>query len=207
MEKMVSFLCVVLPLCLFSCQTDEREDFLECGAGTEEVDSECIVIETLECGAGTEEVDGECIAVAGGDGEPCYGNDTCDDGLECQTGTCQAITCTPDCSDRECGSDGCDGTCGPGCEPWQNCTTDGQCFDVGCVEIQQSCPRDETPPCCTGGGAYESSCNGTESEPGVLRCCVPNNGDCRHSGDCCDPFVCLTYIDGFGNVQERCLPE
>ncbi|HOX44424.1 MAG TPA: hypothetical protein PK668_12545 [Myxococcota bacterium] len=29
--------------------------------------------------------------------------------------------CTPDCSDKECGQDGCGGECGPGCEPGEAC--------------------------------------------------------------------------------------
>src|SRR5688572_25891767 len=47
--------------------------------------------DSLECGPGTVEVDGACRAVSeGGEGQPCYGNGTCDGDLECQSNVCRA---------------------------------------------------------------------------------------------------------------------
>ena len=83
---------------------------------------------------GCVEVKGFCRALAGGgmecatyraSGESCGGVvapsdiQRCVPGLECDApdanteGTC---VCTPDCTDRICGSDGCGGSCGSGCE-------------------------------------------------------------------------------------------
>jgi|GEM_PF-1416032 len=39
-------------------------------------------------------------------------------------------SCTPDCSGKVCGDDGCGGVCGPGCGPGQFCETAGTCTDV-----------------------------------------------------------------------------
>lgn len=38
-------------------------------------------------------------------------------------------SCTPDCTDRVCGDDGCDGSCGE-CGDEQACSSSGQCIDV-----------------------------------------------------------------------------
>jgi hypothetical protein len=63
---------------------------------------------------------------------PCDTNEHC--GAECQdctesTGICfENECCYPDCTNRECGTDGCDGTCG-NCLSGQSCIiTTGQCF-------------------------------------------------------------------------------
>lgn len=37
--------------------------------------------------------------------------------------------CVPDCDGRECGDDGCGGTCDPGCMSTQTCSTAGACLD------------------------------------------------------------------------------
>jgi len=70
---------------------------------------------------------------------------------------------TPDCSDRECGSDGCGGTCSPGCVAGTVCNeSSGQCED--CVE---SCSGKECGPdgcggtCAPGCGPDEICYGGT----------------------------------------------
>lgn len=42
--------------------------------------------------------------------------------------------CVPQCQDRECGGDGCGGTCAPGCGPEEECFTTGECYGppTGC---------------------------------------------------------------------------
>lgn len=143
----------------------------------------------------------------GNSGGSCYPNRTCNAGLECASGVCRPISCTPDCSGRICGGDGCGGSCGIGCAAWQSCSEAGQCEDLGCIPLHTGCPGAETQlGCCTGGGAYQASCQGIETEPNNLRCCVGYGGDCRDSYDCCSPLLCKSYIDGFGQLQEKCLP-
>src|SRR5690554_3853697 len=75
---------------------------------------------------------------------PLGGNGSCDDGGPgassngCELGTdCRdcgprdpTVICTPDCTGRICGLDGCGGSCGEGCSEGQSCTDAGQC-EVG----------------------------------------------------------------------------
>jgi len=78
--------------------------------------------------------------------------------------------CVPDCTGRECGSDGCTGTCGPGCfgaTPDCNETT-GQC---------------ECMPDCAGRECGADGCGGT-CEPGCGSApCVIATGTCPSCGD------------------------
>lgn len=215
MRPLGLFLPSIIVLSLIGCG-----DGVECGPGTTEVDGACVASErggdgqpcygNGTCDGDLECRDGRCEEVElvqGEEGGACYPNGTCNAGLECAVNVCRPITCTPDCTGRVCGGDGCGGSCGPNCAAWQSCSG-GQCENLGCIPLHTGCPGAGTQPdCCTGGGAYNAACQGTESEPNDLRCCVGHRGDCRTSADCCDPYTCQTYIDGLGNLQERCLPE
>ncbi len=46
--------------------------------------------------------------------------------------------CTPDCDGRECGSDGCGGTCGSGCLEDLSCSAQGQCVPFECAKVSVS---------------------------------------------------------------------
>ncbi len=52
----------------------------------------------------------------------------CDDttNAKCADGACNEVKCTPDCTDKVCGSDGCGGTCGS-CESNERCSDAGTC--------------------------------------------------------------------------------
>lgn len=68
-------------------------------------------------------------------------------------------TCQPRCGDRQCGSDGCGGTCAPGCAPGKTCTAVGQCASEQdtCSSCLGACRG--LPGCCTGCGCIcESAC-------------------------------------------------
>jgi len=54
------------------------------------------------------------------------GGATSTGGLTGSGGTTSTTTCTPSCTNKTCGSDGCQGTCG-GCPPSQLCGTSGTC--------------------------------------------------------------------------------
>ncbi|HOU52897.1 MAG TPA: C25 family cysteine peptidase [Myxococcota bacterium] len=65
--------------------------------------------------------------------------------------------CTPDCTGRTCGDDGCGGTCGPGCEAGQSCR-EGRCSGgAGCAWWYlpgsgarcEDCVCQGAPYCCT----------------------------------------------------------
>ena len=87
-----------------------------------------------------------------------------------------ADVCTPDCADKECGSDGCESTCGT-CGVGTSCQVgkcevkcgDGQC---GGDEDKCNCPGD-----CTGGCA--GCCAGTVCKAGT------SNGECGKEGAAC----------------------
>jgi len=57
----------------------------------------------------------ECNEVCCSEDEICFGD----------------VCCLPDCTDKECGSDGCGGECPPGCDDGKPCTTD-DCAEGGC---------------------------------------------------------------------------
>jgi len=89
--------------------------------------------------------------------------DACLPGTSCIDGACVA-GCTPDCSGKLCGSDGCGGTCGV-CGGGQICTSSGQCV-VDCV------------PQCDGRSCGDNGCGGV---------C----GDCAQ-GESCIAGACVT---------------
>lgn len=76
--------------------------------------------------------------------------------------------CKPNCANRNCGADGCGGTCGS-CTSTQVCSNSGQCL---CAPNQISCPAGSASSCC---------------DP-LLGCC-PNgtgqNGCCPSGSECC----------------------
>ena len=88
--------------------------------------------------------------------------------------------CEPDCTDRECGSDGCDGTCGECAEGV--CAPDGTC----CA------------PQCEGKACGADGCGGACGECGCGEACV--EGACAFK--MCDGKTCAP--DGCGGVCGEC---
>src|SRR5215204_6311507 len=82
-----------------------------------------------------------------------------------------SASCTPNCSGKRCGPNGCGGSCG-------TCGGVRSCPNGACV-----CPSDTTPcgetACCR--NADEQCCNGTCASSTL----VPEGGACLSSGDCC----------------------
>jgi len=75
---------------------------------------------------------GKACGADDGCGNPCQIG-SCPTGQTCSSGTCVAgNTCTPSCSGKECGSDGCGGSCG-------NCSTGLVCIDGSCIESEFEC--------------------------------------------------------------------
>lgn len=96
------------------------------------------------------EDDGEEVS-RGGWGQPCYSDQTCDYGLVCgfygDRFACDwsESTCTPDCAGKQCGDNGCGGTCG-------TCTA-GYCVGGTC---KATCT-----PSCTGKTCGSDGCGGS----------------------------------------------
>jgi hypothetical protein len=79
-------------------------------------------------------------------------------------GTCgdDCNPCIANCNSRECGTDGCGGSCGT-CPPGKTCSTAGICIDEGtgdpCSDCLSTCRG--LPGCCTGCGCLcEDECGG-----------------------------------------------
>lgn len=70
-------------------------------------------------------------------------------------------TCTPECDARECGDNGCGGSCGA-CETGSTCNPDGTCEDI-CI------------PDCAGKECGDDGCGGT---------CGTCDGECGSDGQC-----------------------
>ncbi|WP_163998713.1 hypothetical protein [Pyxidicoccus caerfyrddinensis] len=86
------------------------------------------------------------------------------------TGPGDASTCTPNCAGRQCGADGCGGTCGS-CSGGSVCTSTGQCMAT-CT------------PSCTGKTCGDDGCGGS--------CGTCGSGQACQSGRC----VCVPRCDG-----------
>lgn len=101
-----------------------------------------------------------------------------------------ATACTPSCTGRVCGSDGCGGTCGPGCGATQNCTAAGQC-EAACT------------PNCTGKQCGPDGCGGTCGNgcAGTLTCNT-NTGQCSAN---CTPS-CTGRTCGDDGCGGACAP-
>jgi hypothetical protein len=81
-------------------------------------------------------------------------------------GICVAVTscCQPDCTGKQCGDDGCGGSCGScgPCQECQNgaCQTTGQfCGGICCALTGEFCCTDAGPYCCS--TSYVACCQGT----------------------------------------------
>ncbi len=87
--------------------------------------------------------------------------------------------CTPSCGGKQCGSDGCGGSCGE-CQSWEFCSASGTCLDDS-----NSC-----------GFNAANTCAGHCGEPGPS----PNGGcycdtSCTASNDCCPDFFACCVND------------
>jgi hypothetical protein len=93
----------------------------------------------------------------------CECNDVAD-GV-CPSASCGAdpdcASCTPDCGGRQCGDNGCGGSCGT-CSPGSTCNDEGTCESI-CV------------PQCDGRECGDDGCGGT---------CGTCDGDCTADGQC-----------------------
>ncbi|GMV39917.1 MAG: hypothetical protein AMXMBFR64_16330 [Myxococcales bacterium] len=121
--------------------------------------------------------------------------------------------CTPSCAERECGSDGCGGSCGkcgdgeacvagscegPACQP--DCA-DRECGDDGCGGLCGTCPEGECEDgVCEAAPTCTPTCAGKQCGPdgcgGVCGTC-PGGYSCT-GGTCLEP----TPLGGGGGLQE-----
>lgn len=121
-------------------------------------------------GAGaTEDTDALCSDMIDNDED---GDVDCED-FDCARNDAVSVctpVCEPDCAGKVCGSDGCDGECGPGCGGAEVCA-DGQCLADGCpdgtFECDGNCSRlTDDPDNC---GSCGAAC---DRRPNALRQCI-----------------------------------
>ncbi|MBR57033.1 MAG: hypothetical protein CMH54_03135 [Myxococcales bacterium] len=139
------------------------------------------------------------------------GNETGDDvgadtNLAVDLGSPEELPCTPDCNARECGFDGCYGSCGT-CESDELCSTEGLCSPIHSDPLcgDGICSGDESSANCIedcGTVCGDGVCNGNESSQSCANDCgsVCGDGVCNGTesstncvGDCgalCGDGVC-----------------
>ena len=205
------------------CETDD-----DCLEGEICVEGECVPDMPPECdpacGEGETCVDGACVPMGGDDS--CYGmcggqaaNCYCDDACfgygDCCEDICDACPelgecCAPMCDGKECGDDGCGGSCRgcpegescnlegteclpcAGCSPWQVCAEDGSCMnppsagecEYGGEYIAEGCFGIDWLGCCSGDG--------------ILYYCDDQSGACPLGANCLVALDCAGQGAGCG---------
>jgi len=147
--------------------------------------SECESEECGGCGVLLNCGDGECKEAEGENCGNCPQDCTCPEGSSCF----QAECCSPDCEGKECGDDGCGGSCGEcgegtvcvenQCGPQNGCAAWDKPGCEGCA--CQSCVCDLDPYCCSEEGHWDSLCVTSCEEEcggcGILEACGDGNCD------------------------------
>ena len=187
-----------LPPCELACENPQAmlgwpED-LGPACGTLELVMPTVSCECGECDDGNPCTDDECVANPDVLGGSCSftPNDmnACDDGDPttvdlCKGGVC--MPCEPDCQGKECGDDGCGGSCGGCGEPMMECV-EGQCELVcDCLE-DEDCQPAEDFDLCNGklvcGLTTPCMC---ELEPDSVVECPDGHVCILETGECCSP--------------------
>jgi len=141
----------------------------------------------------------------------------CPAGQICKNGKCEV--CTPDCTGKNCGGDGCGGQCGecagqcvkgvcqqgPGCEATAGVTGCGGCDCEACVcAMDDYCCATEWDATCVGecitecGGCFKpANCGDGTCKKEELEDCANCPADCGcPEGSSCDAGVCCTPFCG-----------
>lgn len=142
------------------------------------------------------------------DNHPC-GLDCCESADQCCDGECcpagyvcsgeeTCVSCLPNCDGRDCGDDGCGGSCGT-CPDGSGCLRNGTCAIL--------CPGglgDEAVAPCVESGCLESRC-ATPEVASVLVCydeSVPSGPPCAKLDDCPPGTAC--FLGDPGVCQQLC---
>ena len=138
----------------------------------------------------------------------CVGNQDCCPDYQ----ACCVTTCTPSCTGKVCGSDGCGGSCGT-CSAGKTCNASGQCattpalphgIPAGCLlpTLTLDCNPLTNAGCTAAGSACDLGNSGTECFPEPNT--VPANGGCPSTaGAYCVPKYHCTSQSG-GTCKKFC---
>lgn len=150
----------------------------------------------------------------------CAKDKDCSGGGVCQLGTC----CTPNCTGKTCGPDGCGGYCGDGC-PGSKCTAKGKCSpclsDPDCGKGQFCYTgQDKATKCFTECNVFDpgvcgpdTSCHdvGYDFAYHIFVQCsaagsIPAYGTCTTKADCADGTICMApgYCAPFCDDNHPC---
>ncbi|HEY2732946.1 MAG TPA: DUF4215 domain-containing protein, partial [Polyangiales bacterium] len=132
----------------------------------------------------------------------------CGSGKACQNSKC---VCAPSCSGKQCGSDGCGGTCGTCTTAGTSCNASGQCACVPNCSGKQcgsdgcggTCGTCGSSLSCNASGACVSTCGNGTVDPGET--CDDANTDATDGCINCQKAFC-----GDGYIQtgvEQCDPN
>jgi len=128
-----------------------------------EWDSLCVDMCIQDCGGCVNPCgDGTCDAEGGENCETCAADCACQAGQVCQAGVCG---CVPNCTDKDCGDDGCGNVCGT-CAEGTTCGLDGKC---ACA------------PACEGKACGDDGCG--------AQC-----GTCEEGFECGAEFTCQAVV-------------
>ncbi len=184
------------------CQAEAVEDGTACGDGDVCEAGACVPPCTPSCegvACGDDGCGGSCGECD--DGNPCTADaceagvcqaeavedgTACLDGWICEAGVC-VEPCVPSCDGKECGDDGCGGSCG-GCDDGSVCTADacgedGQCVhDViasCCSELVYDCPLEQGFACTLEGTCEKGNLVYVPAGPFVMGCDGAPEGGCQ----------------------------
>ncbi|MEC8023759.1 MAG: agmatine deiminase family protein [Myxococcota bacterium] len=121
----------------------------------------------------------------------------CTNGCDTATGACSATTCEPSCDSKECGDDGCGGSCGS-CAAGSSCNASGVCVEACSPSCDgKNCGDDgcggSCGTCSAGESCVEGQCAPTACEPKCEGKVCGNDGCGGSCGTCpagklCDKF-------------------
>ena len=92
------------------------------------------------------------------------------------------VGCTPDCSEKLCGDDGCGGTCGD-CQAGTYCSDDQQCDQQVCPPEEKYCDGDVSKTCNEDGSGADPEASTTNC-PASLLACIEATGVCGCAPNC-----------------------
>ena len=212
------YYCLIGGVCVPS-GADNPEELCEKCAANLDPDDWTYLGDGMPCAPGKVCFQGGCCDAAGN----CADNECGDDGCggscggcpldwSCQSGTCVAVPCDPQCFGKDCGPDGCDGNCGM-CQENHFCSMQGlciclpqcggkECGDNGCNGFCGVCPKDFS---CQSGICEEGPCVpqcegktcGTDGCGDVCGSCQQNE-ICTTDGEC----ICIPDCD-----NKKCGPN
>ena len=151
------------------------------------------------CSPGEAMCDGKTATVCDEAGSgPAPGGENCAEaGKGCVNGKC--ITCTADCFGKDCGNDGCGGSCG-------GCDDDYPCTEDVCVNSVFSCTHTQIQGCCANDGecqiensCFEATCENLE--------CVYVPMECDDADDCSKDFCYLGTCMNPPVLDAGCCPN